>query len=107
IIIALNTHDNLTVQTLSIKVTNTGKGISKEKLDSLFDRFFLVDSRDKSDQDLFRTGIGLSYIKRLVTVLRGEIEVSSNPNAHTVFSILLPCSKASFRIDEIDSEGSQ
>ncbi|MFH4966515.1 response regulator [Gaetbulibacter sp. M235] len=91
-------------KTLSIKVSNTGKGISKEKLDSLFDRFFLTD---KSDTDLFRTGIGLAYIKKLVTVLRGGIDVSSKPNKLTVFSITIPCSKESFKSSEIDTEGSQ
>ncbi|WP_166964020.1 hybrid sensor histidine kinase/response regulator transcription factor [Yeosuana marina] len=95
------------IKTLSIKVSNTGKGISKEKLDSLFDRFFLTDTADKTDTDLFRTGIGLAYIKKLVTVLRGDIDVSSKPNKLTIFSIMIPCSKESFKSKEIDIEGSQ
>lgn len=95
-----------TPKLLSINVSNTGKGIPKEKLDSLFDRFFLTDAADKSDKDLFRTGIGLAYIKKLVTVLRGEISVSSKPNKTTVFSINIPCSKESFISKEIDIEGS-
>ncbi len=92
---------------LSIKVSNTGKGISKEKLDSLFDRFFLTETGEKSETDLFRTGIGLAYIKKLVTVLRGDIDVSSKPNKATVFSIMVPCSKESFKSKEIDTEESQ
>jgi len=95
------------IKMLSIKVSNTGKGISKEKLDSLFDRFLLTDTVDKTDTDLFRTGIGLAYIKKLVTVLRGDIDVSSKPNKSTVFSIMIPCSKESFKSKEIDIEGSQ
>ncbi len=95
------------IKTLYIKVSNTGKGISKEKLDSLFDRFFLTDVEDKSDTNLFRTGIGLAYIKKLVTVLRGEIHVSSRSNKVTVFTINLPCSEQSFKDNEFDTEGSQ
>ncbi|WP_308990644.1 response regulator [Mariniflexile litorale] len=95
------------IKSLSIKVSNTGKGISKEKIDSLFDRFFLTDTADKSDTDLFRTGIGLAYIKKLVTVLRGGIDVSSKPNKLTVFLITIPCSKESFKSKEIDTEESQ
>ena len=92
---------------LYIKVSNTGKGISKEKLDSLFDRFFLADSGEKSDVDTLRTGIGLAFIKRLVTVLRGEIEVSSKANKITIFTVMLPCSKESFNLSELDAEGTQ
>ncbi|MEN3324415.1 two-component regulator propeller domain-containing protein [Mariniflexile soesokkakense] len=95
------------VNTLYIKVSNTGKGISKEKLESLFDRFFLTDTGNKSDTDLFRTGIGLAYIKKLVTVLRGDIDVSSKANKATIFTIMLPCSKQSFTESEFDNEGSQ
>ena len=87
---------------LNITIVNTGKGIPKEKLDSLFDRFFLSDTNRVSDNDLFRTGIGLAYIKKLVTVLRGEIFVSSIPNESTTFTILLPCSKKDFSEKELD-----
>lgn len=91
---------------LNITIVNTGKGIPKEKLDSLFDRFFLSDTNRATDNDLFRTGIGLAYIKKLVTVLRGAIFVSSIPNESTTFTILLPCSKAAFNEKELDVEAS-
>jgi signal transduction histidine kinase/DNA-binding response OmpR family regulator/ligand-binding sensor domain-containing protein len=91
---------------LNITILNTGKGIPKEKLDSLFDRFFLSDTNRTTDNDLFRTGIGLAYIKKLVTVLRGEILVSSVPNESTTFTILLPCGKETFNEKELDVEPS-
>ncbi|MNX86104.1 Sensor histidine kinase TmoS [compost metagenome] len=91
---------------LNITIINTGKGIPKEKLDSLFDRFFLSDANKAPDNDLFRTGIGLAYIKKLVTVLRGEILVSSIPNEETTFTILIPCSKEAFTEKELDTEAS-
>jgi signal transduction histidine kinase/DNA-binding response OmpR family regulator/ligand-binding sensor domain-containing protein len=93
-------------QKLNITITNTGKGIPKEKLDSLFDRFFLSDTNRTTDNDLFRTGIGLAYIKKLVTVLRGEILVSSIANESTTFTILLPCSESGFNEKELDVEAS-
>lgn len=89
---------------LNITIINTGKGIPKEKMESLFDRFFLSDTNRKTDNDLFRTGIGLAYIKKLVTVLRGDILVSSIPNKSTNFTILLPCSKEEFDEKELDVE---
>ncbi|RTY87484.1 hybrid sensor histidine kinase/response regulator [Flavobacterium sp. GSP27] len=89
---------------LNITIVNTGKGIPQEKLDSLFDRFFLSDTNKGTDNDLFRTGIGLAYIKKLVTFLRGEIIVSSIANEKTTFTILLPCSKEVFSEKELDTE---
>lgn len=92
--------------TLNITIVNTGKGIPKEKLNSIFDQFFLSNSDQVLDNDMFRTGIGLAYIKKLVTVLRGEIEVSSIADQETIFTILLPCSKESFTDKELDQEKS-
>jgi len=98
--------ENSNSKRLSITVTNTGKGIPKEKLNSLFDRFFLSDTNQTSDTEMFRTGIGLAYIKKLVTVLRGEIIVSSVADKETVFKILIPCDKTAFTKKEIDMETS-
>jgi signal transduction histidine kinase/CheY-like chemotaxis protein/ligand-binding sensor domain-containing protein/AraC-like DNA-binding protein len=98
--------ENEGAKRLNITVINTGKGIPKEKLDSLFDRFFLSDTNQTSDTEMFRTGIGLAYIKKLVTVLRGEILVSSIANEQTTFTILIPCGKSAFTEKEIDMETS-
>ncbi len=87
---------------LKIVVKNTGKGIPKEKLDSLFDRFFLAGPNQMSDTEMFRTGIGLAYVKRLVTVLRGDIDVVSVPDEETSFTILIPCGEKSFTEKELD-----
>jgi len=89
---------------LNITITNTGKGIPKEELDSLFSRFFLANTNSKeTDNNMFRTGIGLAYVKKLVTVLRGEIQVSSVLNKKTTFTILLPCNKETFTEKELDA----
>jgi len=95
------------VRTLNIKVSNTGKGISKEKLDYVFNRFFLGDNGKDSDTNKFRTGIGLAYIKKLIRVLRGEIVVSSKANKSTIFTVSLPCSKEAFNENELDKDVSQ
>ena len=96
--------ENREYKTLNITITNTGKGIPKEKLESLFDRFFLSDTNQKQDPEMFRTGIGLAYVKKLVTVLRGEILASSQANAETSFTVLLPCDEAAFEEKEMDME---
>lgn len=101
--------DKTNSKKLNITVINTGKGIPKEKLDSLFDKFLLTDTNSGSDNDLFRTGIGLAFIKKLVTVLKGEILVSSVANENTTFTILIPCGKKAFmeKEFEVDVDTSQ
>lgn len=94
--------DRTNSKKLNITVTNTGKGIPKEKLDSLFDKFLLTDTNAGADNDLFRTGIGLAFIKKLVTVLKGELIVSSIANETTTFTILIPCGKKAFAEKEFD-----
>lgn len=91
-------------KTLNIIVSNTGKGIPEDNLDLVFDRFFLSDNPDGSDKNMFRTGIGLSYVKRIVTVLKGSVTVANDKNKSTVFTVLLPCSKVAFSAKELDKE---
>jgi DNA-binding response OmpR family regulator/anti-sigma regulatory factor (Ser/Thr protein kinase) len=98
--------EELSPKRLNITITNSGKGIPKQKLESLFDQFFLSDVKLTMETDMFRTGIGLAYIKKLVTVLRGEIHVSSVANKETTFTILIPCSQESFTEKELDQEKS-
>ncbi|PWK21600.1 hybrid sensor histidine kinase/response regulator transcription factor [Maribacter polysiphoniae] len=89
---------------LKIKVMNSGKGIPKNKLDSLFNRFSSTDIMKSSEHELFRTGIGLAYIYRLVQVMRGTIQVFSKENRQTTFTVSLPCSREMFRENEMDSD---
>ncbi|MGO4816899.1 hybrid sensor histidine kinase/response regulator transcription factor [Flavobacterium sp. W22_SRS_FP1] len=99
--------DKTNSKKLIITVVNTGKGIPKEKLDSLFDKFLLTDTNIGSDNDLFRTGIGLAFVKKLVTILKGEILVSSIANETTTFVISIPCGKKAFskKEFEVDIDG--
>lgn len=92
-----------TAKTLKISTVNTGKGIPKHKLNSLFDRFSSSDIVKSSENDLFRTGIGLAYIKKLVGAMRGELLVSSKENVRTAFTVFLPCNKEVFDEKERDT----
>ena len=78
---------------LHIYVSNTGKGISKEELDYLFERFFISKDGKEINTDSFRTGIGLAYVKKLVTVLNGNIRVSNKTKDFTSFEVKIPSEK--------------
>ncbi|MEC5167319.1 signal transduction histidine kinase/DNA-binding response OmpR family regulator [Flavobacterium sp. PL11] len=89
---------------LKIIISNTGPGIPKEKIDLIFERFYLSDYNIETDNNMFRTGIGLAYIKKLVTALKGEIMVSSVLNKSTTFSVIIPCSSESYKNEKIKRE---
>ena len=99
--------EELPLKVLNIVVVNSGRGISKANVDLLFDRFFLADKTGGAPSDLFRTGIGLAYIKKLITVLGGDIVADSKENKYTTFIISLPCNKEDFDDKELDKDESQ
>jgi two-component system phosphate regulon sensor histidine kinase PhoR len=76
-----------------IKVIDTGIGIHKVDIERIFDRFFRVDkSRSRVTGG---TGLGLSIVKDIITAHNGKIEVESEVNVGTTFTITLPISKDS------------
>lgn len=75
--------------TLSIK--DTGIGIDSERLPHIFDRFYQVDNSNRRNYE--GTGIGLSLVKELVEVLKGNIKVESQPGTGTAFTVSIPCDK--------------
>ena len=83
---------------VKISVSDTGKGISPEKLPLIFDRFYSSSERNDT---LGGTGIGLSLVKEMVTLHGGSIEVQSEENAGSTFTVNLPVSKEHFPEDAI------
>lgn len=57
-------------KSISIKVKDTGKGIPKEKLNSIFERFVQVDKSLARENE--GSGIGLSLVKALVELHGGD-----------------------------------
>nr|WP_298923199.1 tetratricopeptide repeat protein [uncultured Allomuricauda sp.] len=73
---------------LRMIVSDTGKGISEEKLPFIFDRFYQVQGGTTREHE--GSGIGLSLSKELVELMDGTITVSSEINKGTNFTIVLP-----------------
>lgn len=76
---------------LSISVIDTGNGISKEELASVFDRFSSVQSVNYTSQ--IGSGIGLSIVKEYVTLHKGNITVESKVGEGSKFTFTLPRNK--------------
>ena len=75
---------------LTIQVRDTGIGIPADKIAHVFDRFYQVD--DSSTRSGEGTGIGLALTNELVKLMSGDINVESQPNEGTTFSIKIPIS---------------
>ncbi|MBI5455106.1 MAG: hypothetical protein HY956_10785, partial [Deltaproteobacteria bacterium] len=65
-----------------VEVADTGKGMSADLLDRIFDPFF-------STKD-FGTGLGLAIVHRIVESHGGTISVASAVGSGTVFTIRIP-----------------
>ena len=71
-----------------IEIKDTGRGIPQDDIPHIFNRFYKVEKRDPHG-----LGLGLAITKELITVMNGEIEVSSKVNEGTSFTIFLPIVK--------------
>ncbi|MDR0207504.1 MAG: HAMP domain-containing histidine kinase [Bacteroidales bacterium] len=87
--IAIRTENNK--KSLIISVTDCGIGISKKNLKYIFNDFFRVSTGNIHDQK--GQGLGLVYVKKIIDLHGGTINVSSEVNKGTTFSIALPIKK--------------
>ena len=85
--IMVNIEDG--VESICIRVKDTGRGIPQEKLNSIFERFVQVDKSLARDHE--GSGIGLSLVKCLVELHGGKISVRSKVPYGTEFSVFIPC----------------
>lgn len=85
-------------KSMAIKVTDTGIGIDKDSLKHLFERYYRVS------ESHLGSGIGLAFVKSLVTLHKGEICVSSEKEKGTEVIIKIPCLKDDYDDSEIWNE---
>ncbi|MBU8849438.1 MAG: response regulator [Desulfobacterales bacterium] len=71
-----------------INVSDTGLGIPQKDLEHIFDKFFRV--KDKTTRHINGTGLGLSIVKSIVEAHHGTIEVESEIDKGSCFSIYFP-----------------
>ncbi|MEF9990762.1 MAG: PAS domain-containing sensor histidine kinase [Romboutsia sp.] len=76
---------------VEISVKDTGVGIPKNQLDSIFNEFSQVDKTLSRSAE--GSGIGLAIVKKLVNLHGGLINVISEENKGTEFTISLPTQK--------------
>lgn len=77
-------------ETLTIRVADTGIGISDDDLGNIFDRFFMVDQVRPHG-----SGIGLSLVKAFVELHNGTITAESVVGKGSVFTVTIPVTHVS------------
>ena len=71
-----------------LHVKDTGIGIAQEHIPRLFERFYRVDKG--RSRNMGGTGLGLAIVKHIVMDMGGQIDVQSELNVGTEFTVTLP-----------------
>lgn len=77
---------NTKTVTLEFLVQDTGIGIEKDKIDTIFNSFYQINNKQANKG----AGLGLAIVKRIVEALNGEVSVSSTIGKGSTFRIAFP-----------------
>ena len=71
---------------ICVSISDNGVGMSEEIKTKIFDKFYQGDN----SRNLQGNGLGLSLVKKILTLCNCEIDVKSKVNEGTTFNIYLP-----------------
>ncbi|MBF0203330.1 MAG: PAS domain-containing protein [Desulfamplus sp.] len=83
-VLTISTEYNLESDSVIIRFTDTGSGISQENISKLFEPFFTTKKSGKG------VGLGLSVVYGIINEHGGNIYVNSQPGNGATFKITLP-----------------
>ncbi|HEY2986975.1 MAG TPA: GAF domain-containing protein [Candidatus Binatia bacterium] len=73
---------------VELKIADTGVGMTPEQIPHIFEKFYQIDS---SETRLYGgVGLGLYIVKKFTELLKGTIEVQSEPEKGSAFTVVLP-----------------
>lgn len=85
-----------------IRVKDTGFGIPADQIEHIFENFYQVES--SHTKDMAGTGVGLYLVEQLVQLHQGSVEVKSELEKGSIFSVRLLKGKNHFRPEQVVPE---
>lgn len=89
---------------LEIRVEDSGMGIAKDEMESIFDKFYQTQSLDSLSEKPLGTGLGLTICRRIVERYGGRIWVESENGKGSTFIVRLPTVEAEKELRKLASE---
>jgi signal transduction histidine kinase/CheY-like chemotaxis protein len=77
---------------LVLQISDTGQGMTKEQVDSLFNEFARFNM--ETNRLIEGTGLGMSITRNLIRIMNGEISIESEPGKGSTFTVSLPQKRA-------------
>ncbi|MNZ91442.1 Alkaline phosphatase synthesis sensor protein PhoR [compost metagenome] len=71
-----------------ISIADNGIGMGREAIERIFERFYKAD--DSRNRNVEGNGLGLSIVRLIVQLHYGSVEVVSQPNIGSTFTVYLP-----------------
>jgi PAS domain S-box-containing protein len=82
---------------VSVRVSDTGSGISPEHVHRIYDPFFTTKTAPREGQSR-GTGLGLSVTYGIIQEHAGKIRVETNPGSGTTFALDFPLSRKAMHV---------
>jgi two-component system phosphate regulon sensor histidine kinase PhoR len=75
-------------QQLEIKVSDNGQGMETKELNNIFEKFYRIQNNNIHNSK--GLGLGLYFVKKIIANYGGKINVSSQLNLGSTFTISIP-----------------
>jgi len=72
----------------TVSVADTGIGMNADEREMLFEEFSRI--KNEKTRNISGSGLGLSIVKKVVELYHGVIEVTSEPERGSVFTVIIP-----------------
>lgn len=85
-VVTINTSNS--AHHLKIEVSDNGQGMESKELKNIFEKFYRIQANNIHNSK--GLGLGLYFVKKIITSYRGKVDVSSQPSIGSTFKITIP-----------------